>query len=100
MSNLSHTGGNTAANFAQASGLRYLAKKHGHELIPTAEPFGILFSSMLMDQSMKHVPIEQSYQLTKQTRVAYHGASSLLLANGWFWRTNHASQGGFFSTNF
>jgi len=59
-----------------------LAKKHGYELIPAAETFGVTLSVVTKDKIVKFTATEKRNQLTKQARVSYHCSASLLLAIG------------------
>jgi hypothetical protein len=78
--------------------LSELAKKHGNEMIPAGKAFGVPLGLMPKDQIGKLSSMKQRNQLTEQARMAYHLFASLLLANGFLSRLNHASQGGFISS--
>jgi hypothetical protein len=71
------TADQAADDLAQALGLPYLTKQHGHNLIPGTEAFGIAFGAVSKDLLMKPLPVEQSYLLTEQARMPYHSSSSL-----------------------
>jgi hypothetical protein len=66
-------------------------------MIPGVKPFTVTFSLVTKDEIMKLSAIEQSNQLTKQTRMPYHLSASLFLAIGFVSQLNHALQGGNFS---
>jgi hypothetical protein len=76
--------GQPTADLSQALGLRQLAKKHGHELIPAAEPLGMALGAMLGHQFVKPTPVENGNQLTEQARRTYHGLSSLVFGSMFF----------------
>jgi hypothetical protein len=67
-------------------------------MIPTAKAFSIPLGLVTKNQIVKMSAMKQTNQLTEQARMAYHLFASLLLANGFLSRLNHASQGGFFSS--
>jgi hypothetical protein len=58
-----------------------LAEKHGYEMIPAAEAFGMSLGLMMKDQVEKLSTMKQSHQLTEQTCLSYHRFASL------FWLT-------------
>jgi hypothetical protein len=99
MAQFSQAAGQSATYFTQTLGLGKLAKKHGYELIPAAETFGVPLSIVTKNKIVKFIATEKRNQLTKQARMSYHRGASLLLAKGLSWQQNHASQGGFFSSN-
>jgi hypothetical protein len=57
-------------------------------MVPTAEAFAVTLGFLAEDQAMKSTTIKYRNQLTKQTRMSYHRATSLLLADGFSLRLN------------
>ena len=54
-----------------------LAKRHGHELRPTGEPFGGVFGVVLLDQTAEFRSREMLQKLIEQAGDLYHNDALL-----------------------
>lgn len=64
------------ADLTQGLRIRQLAEKHGHELLPTGEPFGVLVAPEFIHILSEFTLVDQCEHLTEDAGCAIHRSDS------------------------
>ena len=81
--------GQSPTNLAEGVGAPHLTEQHAHELLPTREPFGPMFSLVMPHGASESRTIDQGQDLRKTTGNGYQKNTSGL----WVTRRGNAADG-------